>query len=390
MPSGEHAAARKIITAVLRAGAAWLNRNEEPRAWREISRMHGVVLAFLPIGSGPATPSDMIDNLSSRLRDWVPLDWHQLPTAMGELAVLGRNDNGHEELTEDAFEAGLSYLEALYGDDGQFDLGGAWLPAWVRQTAEQTERSTFRQIRSGNQAEYEAARAMLSEVPCGTKQTLIDEYSRRGAPRMDVYEPLSRDRVHEGRNASWWWPCPECRYPMVLRGGQLRCQYPPHQGRFGALLDSARDDRPPRITGLSPRLKTTAVPAEGVLCVNWAVWRYITCPGLIEVGLMQWLERQPGVRVARWENMDEWDIGVYLPDGWICRVDVKDHKDPQSIIDRPPTGETIVVPNYRRSQVNALQAGLDAVRTPDGRPYTVFTVSRFKASVSKRLKGEAA
>ncbi|MBP2068762.1 hypothetical protein J2Z30_009844 [Streptomyces iranensis] len=33
---------------------------------------------------------------------------------MGDLVVL--TDNG--ELTEDAFEAGMNYLEALYGGDG--------------------------------------------------------------------------------------------------------------------------------------------------------------------------------------------------------------------------------------------------------------------------------
>jgi hypothetical protein len=102
---------------------------------------------------------------------------------------------------------------------------------------------------------------------------------------------------------------------------------------------------------------------------------------------MRWLEMQDGVRVERWENLDEWDIGVYLADGHCWRVDVKDHQDPQTIIDRPPVGETVVVPNYRRSQVHQLQAGLDAVRTDDGRRYSVFTVSRFKAVVTKRLKG---
>ncbi|MEV5468041.1 hypothetical protein AB0N37_20755 [Streptomyces griseoincarnatus] len=386
MPSGEHATARRVITAALRAGAAWIHRNEEERAWREMSRMHGVILANLPIGTGPATPSDMIDRLPYPLRDWVPLGWDQLPEDMGNLIVL-EDDN---ELTEQAFEAGMSYLEALYRDDGRFDHGGTWLPAWVRQTAEQTERSTFRKIRSGSQADYEAARTMLTEVPCGTEQALIEEYSRRRAARMDVYEVIPQDRIFQGRDASWWWPCPQCAYPMVLRGGQLRCEYPPHQGRFGLLPDSSRGGKPPRITGTSVRLKTAAERAEGVLCVNWAVWRYITCPGLVEVALMLWLEKQSGVRVERWENMDEWDIGVYLENGWSCRVDIKDHKDPQTIIDRPPTGEIVVVPNYRSSQVNALQAGLDPLRTPDGHRYTVFTVSRFKAAVTKRLKGEPA
>ncbi|WP_342634483.1 MULTISPECIES: hypothetical protein [unclassified Streptomyces] len=44
---------------------------------------------------------------------------------MGDLVIL--TDNG--ELTEDAFEAGMNYLEALHGDERYFDLGGTWLPA---------------------------------------------------------------------------------------------------------------------------------------------------------------------------------------------------------------------------------------------------------------------
>jgi len=166
--------------------------------------MHGVILACLPIGAGPTTPSEMIDCLPQRLRNWVPLDWSHLPEDMGDLIVL----ENHNELTEQAFEAGMSYLEALYQEDGRFELGGMWLPAWVRQTAEQTERFTFRQIRSGSQADYEAARAMLTEVPHGTEQALIEEYSRRHAPRMEVYEAIPKDRIFQGRDASWWWPCP--------------------------------------------------------------------------------------------------------------------------------------------------------------------------------------
>ena len=102
--------------------------------------MHGVLLSSLPVGAGPSTPAEMIDLLPVRLREWVPLAWDELPSVMGDLVVL--TDNG--ELTEEAFEAGMNYLEALYGDDGYFDLGGTWLPAWVRQTAEQTERAAER------------------------------------------------------------------------------------------------------------------------------------------------------------------------------------------------------------------------------------------------------
>ncbi|MFE9404684.1 hypothetical protein ACFYNY_23415 [Streptomyces sp. NPDC006530] len=85
----------------------------------------------------------------------------------------------------------MNYLEALHGDDGYFNLGGTWLPAWVRQTAEQTKRAAFRHIRSGGgQAGYVAARTMLTEVSYGTERALVEQYARRGAARMDVYGPV--------------------------------------------------------------------------------------------------------------------------------------------------------------------------------------------------------
>ncbi len=39
----------------------------------------------------------------------MPLAWGELPSAMGDLVVL--TDKG--EVTEEAFEAGMNYLEAL-------------------------------------------------------------------------------------------------------------------------------------------------------------------------------------------------------------------------------------------------------------------------------------
>ncbi|MGW0702263.1 RNAseH domain-containing protein [Streptomyces sp. NPDC002867] len=48
----------------------------------------GVILANLPVGAGPATPAEMIDFLPVRLREWVPLEWDELPSEMGDLVVL--------------------------------------------------------------------------------------------------------------------------------------------------------------------------------------------------------------------------------------------------------------------------------------------------------------
>ncbi len=41
-----------LTTAGLRAAQAWAVRREQPEAWREISRMHGVFLSLLSPGCG--------------------------------------------------------------------------------------------------------------------------------------------------------------------------------------------------------------------------------------------------------------------------------------------------------------------------------------------------
>lgn len=119
---------------------------------------------------------------------------------------------------------------------------------------------------------------MLTEVPYGTERALVEEYSRRSAARMDVYRAVPSDRVWVGA-ASWLWPCPQCRYPMVLRGGQLRCEYPPHQSRFGLVPGSGNRGGPPVLTGGRGRLATAAESAEGVLCLDWGCGGTSPVPG---------------------------------------------------------------------------------------------------------------
>lgn len=368
-------AGRRVVTAVLRAGVAWSRRHEEGRAWGELSRMHGVVLGNLPIGFGPSTPGEMVDLLTKPLRSWLAIDWECLPTALGDLVVI---DDG--ELTDEAFDIGASYLEALFDPvSGGLDGGRDWLPSWAWQTAEQTERTVYKQLAGGSQENYAAGRLMLVEVVAGTHEALLREYDQRRAPRMDVYVPLPPERVWSAEGTTWWWPCPDCRYPMRLAGSELRCDFLPHRrtGRF-VLTASSDSARPPRV--LNARATVKPERAEGVLCLEWSVWRHMTVPGLTEVALMRWLEGK-GAEVKAWEEMDAWDIGVTLPDGWTCHIDVKDRADSRDIVAKPPRAEYIVVPSYRVDQVAEIRRGLDRDR------YTVCTVARFKALITSRLGG---
>lgn len=377
MNSEQYVVGRRVVTAVLRAGVAWSRRHDETRAWSELSRMHGVILGNLEIGSGPSTPGAMIELLGQPLRSWLPIDWDQLPSAMGDLVVI---DDG--ELTDEAFDIGSSYLEALFDPvSGGLDGGRDWLPSWAWQTAEQTEHAIYKRLSGGSQEDYVAGRLMLVEVTAGTTEAILREYDRRRAPRMDVYVPIPPERVWNGKDATWWWPCPDCQYPMRLAGSELRCDFAPHR-RVGRFVLSAGVDRAKAPVVLNAKASVRAQRAEGVVCLEWAVWRHMTVPGLTEVALMLWLEGK-GAAVERWEAMDAWDLGVTLPDGWACRVDVKDRADSRDIIAKPPRAEFIVVPSYRADQVEEIRRGLDRDR------YTVCTAARFKSIVTSRLGGGA-
>lgn len=383
MSDAQYALGRKVISAALRAGVAWTRRLEEPRAWHEISCMHGVILGHLPLGTGPETPAGLIANLTHPLRSWIPLDWPALPAEMGDLVIL---EDGHDQqsaqLTEEAFEVGCSYLEVLFDSvTGGLDGGRDWLPTWSWQTAEQTEHAVYRQLANGSQSQYVAGRLMLVEVPTGTEDSILEEYARRGGARMQVYRPLPAERSCVRGGAVWWWPCPVCAYPMRLTGELLRCDFLPHQRKARVLLrPGRRPGDPPEVVNGPPGL--AACRGEGVLCLDWPVWRHLTVPGLTEVELMRWLERK-GLEVERWGEMDSWDVGVTLPDGR-CLVDVKDVANEQSIIDRPPRAKTIVVPSYRSEQVKPLRAALE----PEG--YAVHTVASFKRLVSAQVQRGAA
>src|SRR5690606_40729204 len=51
-----------------------------------------------------------------------------------------------------------------------------------------------------------------------------------------------------GDGASWYVPCPECRWPMHVHGALLRCRYPQHSGTFqikafGSQIDARSEER---------------------------------------------------------------------------------------------------------------------------------------------------
>ncbi len=362
------ATARAINTTALRAAKAWNGRTTESRAWREIARMYGVFLSLLPPGEGPATPIEMIENLRRPMRDWVPLPWGSLPDELGSFAVLGEDG----ELTSEAVEYGSDYTEALF-ENHEADTG--WIPQWAVQSFEKVERSVYTVLVSAGQQEYVATRQMLIEVPVGTRAAIRDAINGRSALRTEAYIPLPPDQQFTRAGAPWYVACPECRWPMQVRGAFLQCRYPQHPGRFEVLPTTGLAGGP----AIRGPQEVMAQSGAETMCVHHAVWRYITIPGVTEVALMDWLAKHPEVQVEKWPHKDRWDITARVHDT-VFEIDLKDVKYPAQIGARPPRVRYVVVPDYRSWQIPQLKRSLPRDR------YTACTVRTLKASIKSALK----
>jgi hypothetical protein len=355
-----------LATAGLRAGLAWSQRFANQDAWREVSRMHGVFVSFLPPGVGPETPSHLIDGLRRPMREWVPLDWDLVPAEAGTFPVL--DDQGG--LTGEAVEYGSEYGEALFEHHGN---GSSQFPRWAWQNFEKIERAVYEVLCSAGQAEYAATRELLIEVPAGPEDRLVLERAQRQALHTSAYIELPPDQKFEYAGAEWYVPCPTCRWPMYVRGTEVRCRYPQHTGLF-RLREAAAHAGTPRFDG--PRA-VAALDATGVRCVHPAVWRYITVPGRIEVDLMAWFRDEIGADlVEQWPEKDAWDITAWFGSK-AFKIDLKDTAAPSKIAARPPRVSYVVVPNYRNWQIKQLRRSLPGHRT--------MTIRSFHMHVKKEL-----
>jgi hypothetical protein len=279
------------------------------------------------------------------------------------------------------------YNQVLF--DGR-DPASDWLPGWAWQRGEQVERLLFQSlIQSGSQDAYVASRRFVIERPAGEQRALTNERTTApvyaGARLVTDYKPVPEDRVHRfagGEADECWWPCPVCRWPMRIQGAVVTCTYSPHQAAF-------RITGPGRPAGGRPGLAKTsaarmrvpvAQPTAGRTCVDQAVWRFVTVPGISEVLLERRLLAIPGVGVQMWPVRDAYDLLVTAPDGHPWRVDVKDHVSPAGIAADPPAAQYVVVPAYRKGQVSQLRRML-----PDKQ---VRTIDQFVSEVREHAARE--
>ncbi|MQA08647.1 MAG: hypothetical protein GEU98_08860 [Pseudonocardiaceae bacterium] len=367
---------RRLTTAALRAAVAWSRRSSEPGAWRELSRMTGVVSYVLGPGRGPSTPLELVDRLGKPLSGLFPGDF-AVPDELADLVLL----NSSESLTDRAIEVGCEYTEALFGEVE--DPARAWLPTWAWQRAEQVQRSVFEElISAGDEHAYTATRRFLIENPAGDESTLVQRMNAAGARRVARYDPVAPDRVWPGVANQWWWPCPVRRWPMRIKDEFVECGYSHHEARFRVDAGAGSRSAPRLLKLTSAKLRVPAAQsADRARCLDLAVWRFVTVPGVPELTLERRLLRIDGVSVDMWPGLDRVDLTVSTTGGRRWEVDVKDRSEPSSIAADPPAARDIVVPDYRRGQVNPLRRML-----PDKR---VWTVTGFVRHVRKRTGGVA-
>jgi hypothetical protein len=355
-----------VTTAALRAAVAWSRRAGEPCAWREVARMTGVIMGASGPGAGPVTPSALLAFLRRPLGELLSAVGE--PSPFDGVVLL----DGEDRLTDAAMDIACDDNYVLFqGRDPASD----WLPGWAWQRREQVERQLFHGlVQTGSQRAYEASRRFVIERPAGELRALTDERTTAekytGARLVANPQTLPPDRVcrfGRGDADECWWPCPVCGWPMRVQAPVVSCTYNPHQALFR--IASQPPGGAPVLVQASPaRLRVPeARSVEGNGCVAVAVWRFVTVPGISEVLLEKRLLGIPGVGVQMWPVRDAYDLLVTAPGGQTWRVDVKDHVSPARIAANPPSAEYIVVPAYRKGQVNQLRRMLPSthVRTID-------------------------
>jgi hypothetical protein len=179
---------------------------------------------------------------------------------------------------------------------------------------------------------------------------------------------------------------------MQVHADRVACAFPPHRAGGANYLLRAAGGATPSLVQLGGRPQQgltvpTASPADEVLAAEFAVWRYIVIPGLVEVQLHDELAAVNGVTVQLWPALDRYDLDVRTPHRqW--RVDVKDWRSATQLAavllatrDGDPgdpgqtsSADTIVVPEHRADQLPVLRERLDGV-------YQVLSRGEFTAAV---------
>jgi hypothetical protein len=237
--------------------------------------------------------------------------------------------------------------------------GGADPEAERVQAKVGSSRARFAVLADGGEREYAAFRRFLIEHgSCGREEAQA-AVALSGIGPAELYEPIPAICHIRTAAGSVFYPCPDCRWPMIVQDETLACPWPACAAGGARFQLSGSTIRP-----VGGRETPSPVPVEGAVRLKRGAWRYTLLPGLTELGLADRLARLPGVSVRLWPGRDRYDLHVELGDKWVWRADVKDWSNPDALAARlqcdQPAGEMlVVVPDRHRWQVSILRHRLN-------------------------------
>ena len=232
----------------------------------------------------------------------------------------------------------------------------------ARISGETVQHAVFRGLRAAGFEAYTQGREAMVRTPVLTRR----ELSRNAAlTELGAYTGISPTRQFGGV----WAACPMCGWTMraTYRSSgsvDLECEDERHS------LLGARYRAEPVGDGwrLAPcgELRTVPelVPVEGRVALPYALWLWVTLPGLLEVELRDRLVAI-GALVRLWPFGDAYDLHVTVPGcSVVWRVDVKTWADPyglaQALREAPegPGSLCFVVPEHLRGYLPVLRRGV--------------------------------
>lgn len=281
------------------------------------------------------------------------LDDDGVPSSALDRLAVEASDHGHQA---PGIGADIRHLHSLLRAVGMLPVS----TGLSRISGETVQHAVFRSLRAAGFEAYARGREAMVRTPVLTRRVL----SRNTAlVELGAYTGISPTRQFGGL----WAACPMC-------GWTMRATYRPNgmvevecEDERHSLLGARYRAEPTAVEGwgLAPcgELRTVPelLPVEGYVALPYALWLWVTLPGLLEVELRDRLVAW-GAEVRLWPFGDAYDLHVTRPGcsrAW--RVDVKTWADPyglaQKLREEPegPGGLCFVVPEHLRRYLPLLR-----------------------------------
>jgi hypothetical protein len=316
------------MTASARAVVRWLEYPGPPGALSDL--LHAIALADRATNGKLAArrPTEFLALLETPLSNWLPAPWAEPLISGGRPTDVCRD------------------LDAEGGADPEAERVQAKVGA---------SRARFALLAGGGEREYVAFRRFLIDHGSCQREEAQAAVALSGIGPAELYEPVPAICHMPAPAGPVFYPCPVCRWPMVVRDQTLACSWPACAAGGAQYHIAGTTIRP-----VGSRPAPQPVPAEGAVRLRRGPWRYTLLPGLAELDLAGRLARLPGVSVRLWPGRDRYDLHVELGNERVWRADVKDWSNPTALAVRlqcnlPATEMLVVVPDRNRWQVSILR-----------------------------------